>query len=121
MPVLAVDSLAAGTSSKLTACPPISLEKVSDFSLTVECDYHTNATAGLRVHVKASHDGINYDTEDLYTLSHATALDIPFAPGKRLSKTVELNTKVMFVKVILENLDLSHDVTNVKMIATLVH
>jgi len=115
MPVLFIDSLAAGTSSELTDCPPISLERISDFSLTAECTYHANTTAGLRMHVKASYDGINYDTEDLYTI------DTPFVPGQKVGKTVGLDAKVMFVKVIVENLALSHDVTNVKVTATLGH
>ena len=86
------------------------------------------------MHVKASHDGINYDTEDLFPSSSGLGekreqfvhsphpirgIDIPFAPGQMVRKTVELNAKVMFVKVILENLDLSHDITDVKVTATL--
>jgi len=113
MPVLSIDSLAAGKSSELTVCPPISLERISDASLTVECSYHADAEAGIKLHLKASFDGINYDTEDLY------AFDIPFAPGKRVSKTVKLDAKVMFIKVIVENLDKEHDITNVKVTATL--
>ena len=113
MPVLSIDSLCAGTSSELTACPPISLERISDLALTVECSYHADAKAGMKPHVLASCDGINYDTEDLCTF------DIPEKPGQTVSKTVELDANVMFIKVIVENLDLSHDITNVKVTATL--
>jgi len=110
MPVL---SLAAETTSELTVCPPISLERISDAALTVECSYHADAKGGLKAHVLASFDGINYDTEDLY------AFDIPFVPGQKVSKTVGLDAKVMFVKVIVENLDEAHDITDVKVTATL--
>jgi hypothetical protein len=114
MPVLSIDSLAAGTSSELNACPPISLARISDLALTAECTYHANAKEdGMLVHVRASYDGVNYDTADLYELS------MPFIPGKRVSKTVELDAKVMFIKVIVENLDASHDIADVKVTATL--
>ena len=113
MPVLSVDSLDAGASTELAACPPISFQRISDAALTVECNYHTDAKAGLRVHVRASCDGINYDTEDLHTF------DIPLVSGQRVSKTAELAAKVMFIKTIVENMDGAHDVTDVKVTATL--
>jgi len=39
--------------------------------------------------------------------------------GNTISQTVGLEAKVMFIKVVVENLDKSHDVTDVKVIATL--
>jgi len=113
MPALSIDSLGAGRSSELTSCPPISLEHISDVALTVECTYHANAKKGLKVHVRASCDGINYDTEDLYLF------DIPFAPGQKVSKTLNLDAKVMFIKVIVENLDEAYGINNIKVTATL--
>jgi len=115
MPTLFLDSLAAGTTSALTTCPPISLAHISELALTAECTYHADAKAGLRIHVRASYDGINYDAEDLSTF------DIPFAPGQTISKTVELDFNVMFLKVLAENLDNAHEMTNVKVTATLGH
>jgi len=67
----------------------------------------------MRVHVRASYDGIDYDTEDL------CAFDLSLASGGRVSKTVELAPKVMFIKVIVENLDEGHDIANLKVTATL--
>ncbi len=113
MPVLLVDSLDAGASTELAACPPISFQRISDAALTVECKYHNDAKAGLRIHVRASCDGINYDTEDLHTF------DIPLMAGQKASKTAELDAKVMFVKAIVENMDGAHGVTDVKVTATL--
>jgi len=95
MPVLLIDSLGAGAFSELTVCPPISLERISDVAITVEHTYHADAKGGVRVHVRASYDGINYDTGDIY------AFDIPLAPGQNVSKTVGLDAKVMFIKVIV--------------------
>jgi len=113
MPVISLDSLGAGASSEPAACPPIALARVSDAALTVECSYGADAKAGLKAHVIASSDGINYDTEDLYTF------DIPAVSGQKVSKTVEMDAKVMFIKVIVENLDEEHDITDVKVTATL--
>ena len=67
----------------------------------------------MRIHVLSSRDGINYDTVDFATL------DIPLTPGKRVSKTTELSAKVMFIKIIVENMDRAHDVTDVNVTATL--
>ncbi len=113
MPVLLVDSLAAGASSKLKTCSPISLGNISDFALTLECRYHAKAQAGLKVHVLASFDGINYDTEDLYTF------DALFTPGQKIRKTFLLNPDVLFVKIIVENIDTKNDIAAIKVTATL--
>ena len=113
MPVVSIDSLGAGTCSELAACPPISLTRVSDVALTVECSYHADAKAGLKAHVRASCDGINCDTEDL------CVFDVPLAAGQRVSKTVEMDAKVMYIKVILENPDEAQAVIDVKVTATL--
>ncbi|MFC1738870.1 hypothetical protein ACFL1G_07480 [Planctomycetota bacterium] len=115
MPVLSVDSLSAGGSTKLSDCPPICLESISEFALNVECNYDTNAKAGLRVLVFASWDGLKYDTEPLYSF------DIRSAGGQRVSKTVPLDAKVMFIKVIVENPDKANDVDDVQVTATLGH
>ncbi len=115
MPVLYLDSLGAGKSSKLAACPPICLENISDLALTFECNFNANSQAGLKAQVFASWDGLKYDTEPLRTLR------IRSVPGERMSKTFQLDTKVMFMKVVLENLDVVQDVNNVAVIATLGH
>ena len=113
MPILFIDSLEGSAISSLESCPPISLEHISHLSITVECTYPADGKAGLMVHVRPSYNGINYDTEDLYTF------DIPFKPGKKISKTFELTPKIIFVKVLVENLDTSQKITNVKVTATL--
>ena len=115
MPTLSIDSLDARTTTLLENCPPVSLENISDLSLTVECTYHQQAKSGLRLHIRASCDGIHYDTEDLYTF------DNNFKPGATISKTVELSPRVMFIKVIVENLDEIEKITDLKITATLGH
>ena len=115
MPVISFDSIAPGTTSELQDCPPISLAHISDLALTAECTYHADAKSGLRIHVRASCDGINCDSEDLSTV------DIPLVPGQNVCKTVDLDTNAMFIKVLVENLDNAHEVANVKVTATLGH
>jgi len=113
MPVLSLQSLESGKSSVIENCPPIGLENITDIALTVKCEYDKNASTGLRVHVLASTDGLKYDTEDL------TTVDISCRPGETISQTFDLVANVMFIKVIVENMDKSHNVADLKVIATL--
>jgi len=113
MPVLSLETLKPGGSSDIKMCPPICLENISEASLSVRCRYGVSAAAGMRIHVLASYDGINYDTEDLVTI------DIPFEKGKTVSKTFGLDAQVMYMKVIAENMDRSFDITDVKVTATI--
>ena len=113
MPVLNITSLKAGRTSPLKECPPISLEHSSSLALTAECIYDADAKVGLRIHVRASYDGINFDTIDLYTF------DNDFKLGGTVRKTVELSPKVSFVKVFVENLSDAHDIKDLQVTATL--
>jgi len=113
MPVLNRVSVRAGETSTLKDCPPISLEHSSGLALTAECTYDANAKAGLRIHVTSSYDGLNFDTTDFYTF------DNHFEPGQTRRKTVELNPKVRFIKVLAENLSRAHDIKDVQVTATL--
>jgi hypothetical protein len=82
-------------------------------SLTAECKYSKKAKKPIRIHVRASYDGLKYDTTDLYTL------DNDLQPGQLSRKTFQLDSKVRFTKVMVENLDESESVSEVKIIATL--
>jgi len=115
MPVLDIDHLDAETISSFDSCPPISLEHISSLALTTECTYDNQAKAGMRIHVRASYDGLNYDTLDLYTFDNC------FEAGKTVRKTVELSPRVMFIKVLVENLSETRPVSNVRITATLGH
>ena len=113
MPALTVDSLDAGKTTALADAPPICLSNITRLSLSAECRYGKKAKKPIRVHVRASSDGLKYDTADLYTL------DNDLQPGKLARKTFEVKSKVRFIKVMLENLDGSESVSDVKIIATL--
>ena len=113
MPVLNLESLGAGKTSLLDDCPPVCLSNVSRLSLTAECAYSKKAAKPIKVHVRASYDGVKYDTIDLYTL------DIPCQPGQEVRKTFRLDTDFRFIKAMVENLDKKESVSDVKIVATL--
>jgi hypothetical protein len=54
-----------------------------------------------------------YDTTDLYTFDNL------FREGQTVQKTFELDSKVRFIKVMVENLDDSESVSDVQITATL--
>ncbi|MFC2098834.1 hypothetical protein ACFLSP_03705 [Bacteroidota bacterium] len=111
-PVLFNISLDAGQSSRLAECLPIGLEAVTGLAISAECTYEGAAKAGLRLHVRASEDGVHCDTDDLYTF------DLPFRAGQNVKKTFEMSPKVKFAKVIVENLDGSNKASDVSVTVT---
>lgn len=113
MPVLVKEKIAPGKSTILEESPPVCLSNIRGVAITAQCKYDKNAERPIRVHVVSSTDGLVYDTTDLYTF------DNDFKPGKTARKTIDLNTNVRFIKIIVENQDKSTDVSNVKIIATL--
>ncbi len=111
-PVLHDITLDPGKSSRLAECLPIGLEAATSLSIVTECTYDQKAKAGLRLHVRASDDGVHFDTVDLYTF------DIDLQPGKTTRKTVEISPHAKFIKVIVENLDKSQSVKSLNVTAT---
>lgn len=113
MPALYLENLVGGATTKLDDAPPICLSNITRLSLTAECKYSKNAKKPIRVHVRASYDGMKYDTTDLYTL------DNDLQPGQLSRKTFQLDSKVRFIMVMVENLDESESVSEVLITATL--
>lgn len=113
MPVLNITSLKAGAITQLEDSPPISLESSSSCAITAECTYDASAEAGLRIHVRSSYDGVNFDTSDIFTFENH------FKAGETTRKTVQFSPKVRFVKILAENLSQSQDIANVKITVTL--
>jgi hypothetical protein len=111
-PILMMDSLGPGQSSKVQACLPIGLEAASKLAIATECTYDSDAGAGLRLHVRGSDDGVHCDTVDMFTF------DIDFRPGETVRKTVNLSPNSKFAKVVVENLDRSEAVKSVNVTAT---
>jgi len=113
MPVLNLERLGPNKVTALADSPPICLGSTTDVTLTAECAYTKKARRPIRVHIRASYDGVNYDTADL------TSFYNDFKPGETARRTSELDTKVRFIKVLVENLDESEGVSDVRVIATL--
>ena len=113
MPILNLDSLEPGKTTTLADSPPVCLGSVKQVALTAECTYSEDAKKAIRIHVRSSYDGINYDTSDLYTFEDE------LKRGRLTRKTFELDTKVRFIKVLVENPDESNSVSDVKVTAAL--
>ena len=112
-PILMMDSLDAGQSSRIEACLPIGLEAASRLAIATECTYDSDAKAGLRVHVRGSDDGVHCDTVDMFTF------DIDLQPGETVRKTVNLSPNSKFAKVVVENLDESNPAKSLNVTITL--
>jgi hypothetical protein len=113
MPVLNLASLGAGRTTSLDDSPPVSLSHVTRLSVTAECNYSKKATRPITVHVRTSHDGLHYDTVDLYTFEN------DFRRGETGRKTIEMKPKVRFIKVLVANPDKSASVSEVRVTASL--
>ena len=115
MPILNLATLPAGATTSLSSedSPAVALGHVTRAALTVECTYGERPKLGIRLHVRSSPDGLKYDTADLRTF------DLGFQPRQTCRKTFELDTNVRFIKVLVENLDPSESVSDVKLTATL--
>ena len=113
MPVLNLESLAPGETTPLLKSPPVCLSNIKGIAITAQCKYDKDAKKPIRLHVVSSTDGLVYDTTDLYTFEN------DFKAGETARKTVDLNTNVRFIKIIVENQDMSKSVSEVKITATL--
>jgi len=113
MPVLRVAELAPGETTPPEACPPISLAQAQTWAITTQCTFGARARSGVRVHVRASHDGIHYDTEDVETLK------LSRKPDETLQQTFEFDARAMFAKVLVENLDSDSAVRDIAVTVTL--
>jgi len=111
--ILTIASLAGGDISAIGACTSVDLsDSPPSLALTVIASYNGVATQGLRVHVRTSHNDLNWDTEDW------DSWDPGFAPGAVIQQTKNYDTDPMYVRVMLENLDPVRAITNISVIAT---
>ena len=120
IPALAINTLAPGAASSLdnelkgektvaiSGCPPISLESAATAVVTAECTYADSAKTGARLHVRASADGLEYDTHDMH------AFDLPLDVGRLVRRTVKIDSGARFVKIQIENMDGKTAIQNVK-------
>ena len=113
MPIVRLDSLAGGATTKPGQCGPVGMQNVDSCALTAECVFGSQAKAGLRLHVRSSYDGLSWDSRDVNTV------EIKAEAGKAVRETVELSPKGKFIKVLCENLDDGAAISDLKVTATL--
>jgi len=111
--VLNQATIAAGATTTLANCVGVDLSWGElSLALTVLATYNAAAVLGLRVHVRTSPDGVNFDTEDWDTW------DIGFTAGVTVRHTEEYMVGPAFIKVLIENLDPAQAVAVVQVIST---
>lgn len=111
--ILDVASIDAATTTVLGDCAAIDLSGGPDtLTITVETTYNATATLGIKIHIRTSHDGTDYDTIDWDSWNPS------FTAGATIRQMKHYDTSPMYVKVLVENLDAVRTVTDVKVIAT---
>lgn len=113
MPVLEQPRLAPGASTAMSDCPPIPLTGISRAAITVACDYPPLRTTDLRLHVRASADGLMYDTNDLLEIR------LESKHAGRAQTTVPLPLGPRFIRVVAENPDPKAEFVSVRVATTL--
>jgi len=112
MELISQSSLGAGSSTAIGDCRPIDLQNALSLSVTAECTYDADATDGLRIHLRTSPDGDDWDTADL------DSFDNEFTAGETERRTVQVGTDSRFLRVVCENLDGSVALSDLKVRAT---
>ena len=106
-------SIAASATTTLADCDAIDLSGgPATLAITVEATYDGAATQGIKIHVRTSHDGTNFDTIDWDSFTPS------FTVGTTIRQTKHYDTSPYAIKVLVENLDGAEAVTAVKIIAT---
>jgi predicted GH43/DUF377 family glycosyl hydrolase len=115
MPIMNLDLVEPRqtTTMSLTDSKTLSLGNIARANLTVAGRFEDVAHGGIRIHVRSSPDGTNYDTKDLQTF------DIDAAPGQHVRQTFPLDSSVRFIRVLIENLDDDRAVHDVQITASL--
>lgn len=111
--VLEEDTIDADTTTALGVCDAIDLsDGEHTLALTIEATYDGGATQGIKIHVRTSPDGTNWDTIDWDSWTPS------FTAGATIRQTKHYDVSPYAVKVLVENLDPAEAVTAVKIIAT---
>jgi len=104
--VLTIAASASELSSNLDLIEAVHL------ALTVECTYHSSATAGITVYVYTSTDQKNWDTDELTSFSPS------FTAGASVRKTVFIDPDADTIRCKVTNGDGTYTVSNVRIRAT---
>ena len=99
VPLLAVDKLRGMCPTSLTDCDVICLEGCDSLDIHLSGTYSKRASAGLRVALRTSQDGLHFDAAD------DQAWNLPGVPTEALDLTVTAALSAPFMKVVVTNLE----------------
>jgi len=109
--ILKQDVLGPGAITDIDKCELLFLQFIRYACITVSVRFDPAATAGARVHIRASTgDGI-IDSEDYATF------DITQIPGRVGQRTFPISPDLLALKVMVENLDTTNPLSNIKVTA----
>jgi predicted GH43/DUF377 family glycosyl hydrolase len=108
IPIVDLDEMKPNQKTELEETSPIALDNISRISITAECGYASGARRPVTIHVRSSYDGKHYDTSDLAKFT------LELKGGQLSRKTFDLKPAGRFVKVIIENNDPAHSVSDLK-------
>jgi len=114
-PIIDVSTLGAGNTTSIASlgdCTEIPLHGVKRLTLTIELTYDADATDGAKIYIYPSEDGYNYDTEAVATYNPT------FSAGDTVKESFYPTPNPAFLKVAVENLDGTYDITDLKVHAT---
>ena len=101
--ILTLNSLAGGAISDLTDCMAVFLHHAKSIELTVEETYHASATAGGKLYLHSSVDGVDWDTEPI-----ESARTLAFVAGATKRETFtpsDAAQRAAFLRCRYENMD----------------
>lgn len=101
-----LDEASVGGTSEtaLADCDPIELSIDTTLALTAIVNFDASATEDVRIHVRSSYDGTNYDDVDIGSNQQGN-WDVPVNAGSEVQSTANEWTDPKYLKVIVENLD----------------
>lgn len=105
-------TIVAEATTVLDDCDAIDLSNGDrTLTITIEATYNGGAAQGIKIHVRTSYDGTNWDNLDWDSWSPS------FTAGTTRRQTKHYDVSPMYIKVLVENLDPAESVTAVKIIA----
>jgi hypothetical protein len=112
IPVFDLDEMKPNQKTELEESSPIALDNISRISITAECLYAAGATRPVTIHIRSSSDGKHYDTYDMEKFT------LKLKRGQLSRKTFDLKCTGRFVKIIIENNDPAHSVSDLRVNAS---
>lgn len=97
-------SIGGNSSTALSDCTAVDLSIDTTLALTAVVNFDASATEDVRIHLRSSYDGTNYDDVDVGA-NQEGYWDVPVNSGNEVQATASEWTDYKYVKVIVENLD----------------